>query len=346
MNRPLLSFLGLAGMLAIPLVIVLLVGYTPPAITPNESFFTLSINGTPQIEVNKWYFSVNGSVDHDLLFDYKSVTALPNVTEVATLQCVDGPSGTASWTGVPLNLILEGAGVQAGAKSIVFVGADGYTSSLVLPTDNASNVLLAWGMNGVPLPPDQGFPLRVVVPNDYGYKWVKWITQIVIVNYVYQGYWESRGWSNDASMNTVSGWQLHATLFSIAFIIGGFVAISGKRLAPGSTAFGGLPNFVNRKFHIVTGIAFLPIVVLTFVYWTAAFFAIRGALFFELHGIASIASMGLLVIGSLLGFVKSRRKPGLVAKHGWISMAGIYLFLITILLGLASAAGFNLLAGL
>lgn len=333
-------------MLAIPLVAVLIVGYAPPVITPNNDFFTLSINGTPQINADKWFFTLNGTVDHDLIFNYKSVTALPNVTEIATLQCVDGPSGTASWTGVPLNTILEQAGIEAGAKSVVFVGADGYTSSLALPTDNASDVILAWGMNGVPLPPDQGFPLRVVAPGNYGYKWVKWIVGIVIVNYVYEGYWESQGWSNDAHTTTVTGWQLHATLFSIAFIIGGFAAISGKRLASGSTAFKGLPAFVNRRFHIVTGIAFLPVIILTFVYWTTAFFAIRGALFFDLHGIASLACIGLLVVGSLLGFAKSRKKSQLVARHGWISMAGFYFFLITILLGLVEAAGINLLTGL
>jgi hypothetical protein len=345
MKKPYFSFLGLAGMLALPLFVVLIIGYAPPVITSNENFFTVSIDGTQQIDVNTWHLSVTGTVEHDLVFDYATLTAMPNVTEIATLQCVDGPSATASWTGVSLNTILGLATLKPGSMSIVFVGADGYTSSLALPHENASDVLLAWGMNGVPLPPDQGFPLRVVAPNNYGYKWVKWITQIRIVDYEYKGYWETRGWNNDAHMNTVSGWQLHAILFSIAFIFGGFAAISGKLLAPGSNAFRGLPSFVNRRFHTVSGILFLPLVVLSFVYWTTAFFAIRGALFFELHGIASLACMGFLVIGSFLGFIKNKKQPAPTTKHGGISMTGFYLFIITILLGVASAAGFNLLFG-
>ncbi|HMF31300.1 MAG TPA: molybdopterin-dependent oxidoreductase, partial [Candidatus Lokiarchaeia archaeon] len=235
--KPLLYFIGLTTLLALPLLAVVIIAYSPLMITPNGEFFVDSINGTPQIDANAWHLSVNGMVDHPLTLTYQSIITMPNVTETAKLICVDGPSGTAVWTGVPLNTILAEAGVQAGAVSVVFYGADGYSSSLALPQENTSDVLLAWEMNQVPLPPDHGYPIRVVAPNEIGYKWVKWVVQIQVVNYDYQGYWESRGYSNNGEIAPTTDWRLHAALFSVAFLLGGLAAVSGIKMRPESTTF-------------------------------------------------------------------------------------------------------------
>lgn len=176
--RPIVTFVALTCVIALPLLAVIVVAYVPPTLTPNDTFFNVSIDGTPDISTDTWNLSIKGSVNHPLTYTFASITSLPNVTEVARLQCVDGPSGLAAWTGVPLNTILSAAGVQKGAERVVFYGADGYSSSLALPTENTSDVLLAWYMNGVPLPPAQGFPLRVAAPNALGYQWVKWVTKI------------------------------------------------------------------------------------------------------------------------------------------------------------------------
>lgn len=347
MNKPILLFIGLLGLLASPLAIVLSIGFIPKTITANSQFPVVTIGGIPQIDASKWTLSVGGDVEHDLTFTYAEITAMPNVTETVTMQCVDGPSATATWTGVPLNKVLAQAGVKNDSKSIVFLAADGYNSSIACPTENQSDVLLAWGMNGALLPADQGYPLRLVVPNNYGYKWVMWITNIVLVNYVFYGYWESQGWSNNAQITTVTGWQLHAVLFSTIFMVGGLVAISGKMLAPKSTAFQGLPAFMGRRrFHVATSLVFFPAMALTFTYWTISTYIARAAIFTTVHGVVGLISMGLVAVGSILGLLAIHNPSKHREWHGRLAMLGIYAFLLTMLLGIATAAGINLFAGL
>jgi hypothetical protein len=339
MPRPVLSFAGIVCLLALPLILVIVVGYASPPITPNASFFTLSIDGTPQINVSEWALKVDGYVDHPLSSTYQDFTAPPNASEIARLQCVSGPSGTANWTGIPLNTILAMAGVQAGAKSVVFYGGDGYTSSLAWPTENKSDVLLAFGMNGQPLPPAQGYPVRIVAPNQLGYKWVKWVYRIELVNYDYKGYWESRGWSNNASIAAPTDWRLHAALLSASFLLGGLAAVSGIKLSSTMPEFKNLPRFVSRKFHIVASISFVISGVIFFTYWVISTLLARGTVFYELHGIAGLISIGLIATGSLKAVLNLRRPHAEPSWHGKISLYGFVLYLVTILLGFALTAG-------
>jgi hypothetical protein len=339
MPRPILSFAVLLVLLALPLTLVIAVGYLPPPITPNASFFTLSIDGTPEINVSQWTLEVDGYVSHTLNLTYENITAQPSVSEVARLQCVSGPSGTANWTGVPLNDILAMAGVKHGALEIVFYGADGYTSSLDWPTENTSDVLLAYGMNGVPLPPDQGCPLRIVAPNELGYKWVKWIYRIEVVGYAYRGYWELRGWSNNAEIAAPTDWRLHAALLSISFIFGGLAAISGIKLSPTMTEFKNLPRFVSRRFHIIVSLLFVSSAAVFFTYWVISTLISRGAVFYELHGIVGLISIGLIIVGSAKSVSYLRRPRDKPTWHGKVSLCGFALFLLTMLLGFALVAG-------
>jgi hypothetical protein len=347
MAKPALNFVVLTCLLAIPLIAVILVGYAPPALTPNDQFPVVSSAPTPQIDASTWTLTVSGDVDHELTYTYASLTALPNVTEVARLQCVDGPSGVAAWGGVPLNTILQAAGVHADAKSVVFYCADGYSTSLAIPKENTSDVLLAWEMNYVPLPPDHGYPVRVVAPNELGYKWAKWVTGIQVVNYDYQGYWESRGWSNNAEMVPTTDWRLHALLFSIVFLLGGLAAISGVKLSPTLPYFRNLPDFVSRKFHIGISLAFFPSAIGTFIYWSFATFANQGTIFFTLHGIVSLVCMSVITLGAILGFIRIRHNTSSGSfRHGNISLLGFFLLLITILLGFALTAGSDVISQL
>jgi hypothetical protein len=339
MPRPILSFVGLVGIFALPLLLVVVIGYIPAPITPNADFFTVSIDGTPQINVSAWTLKVEGQVNHPLTFTYANFTAQPNATVVARLQCVDGPSGTAAWTGIPLNSILAMAGVKAGAIDVVFYGGDGYTSSLAWPTENKSDVLLAFAMNGEPLPPAQGFPVRVAAPNELGYKWVKWVYRIDVVDYDYKGYWESRGWSDNARIVAPTDWRLHATLLSASFLFGGLAAISGVKLSPTMTAFKNLPAIVSRKFHIAASVSFLASAVVSFAYWVTATFLARGAVFYTLHGIMGLFSIGLLVLGALKVVPNLRRSPVKSSWHGKVSLYGFIFYALTILLGLALTVG-------
>lgn len=339
MPRPILSFAGLVGLLALPLLIVVVIGYAPAPITPNASFFTLSIDGTPQINITQWTLTVDGHVNHSLTFTYENLTAQPSVSEVSRLQCVSGPSGTANWTGIPLNNVLEMAGVKRGAVDIIFYGADGYTSSLDWPGENTSDVLLAFGMNGVPLPPNQGYPLRIVAPNELGYKWVKWVYRIQVVEFDYKGYWERLGWSDNARIAAPTDWRLHAALLSVSFILGGLAVISGVKLSPKMTDFKNLPGFVSRKFHIVASVLFVTSAVVIFTYWVSATLLARGTIFYELHGIAGLLSIGLIIVGSVKAVPYLRHSRDKPSWHGRISLYGFILYLVTILLGFMLAAG-------
>jgi hypothetical protein len=339
MPRPFLSFVGLVGLLSLPLILVVVIGYAPAPITPNSSFFTLSIDGTPQINVTQWTLKIDGYVNHPLTFTLENLTAQLHVSEVARLQCVSGPSGTANWTGIPLNTILEMAGVKPGALDIVFYGGDNYTSSLSWPTENKSDVLLAFGMNQAPLPPEQGYPLRIVAPSELGYKWVKWLYRIQVVGYDYKGYWESRGWSDNARIAVATDWRLHAMLLSISFLFGGLAAISGVKLSPTMTQFKKLPTFVSWRFHIAVAVSFLISGVVFFTYWIYATLLARGAVFYELHGIVGLISIGMIVIGSAKALPNLRRSRAKQSWHGKMSLYGFTLYVLTILLGFALTAG-------
>jgi DMSO/TMAO reductase YedYZ molybdopterin-dependent catalytic subunit len=107
-----------------------------------------------------------------------------------------GYEGTGEWTGVPLSYLLEQAGYSQNTLSVVFYAADEYSSSISLEKALLEDTILAYKMNGVTLPAEHGYPVRLVAPHKVGYKWVKWIVKIELVDYVYEGYWESRGYSN------------------------------------------------------------------------------------------------------------------------------------------------------
>jgi DMSO/TMAO reductase YedYZ molybdopterin-dependent catalytic subunit len=131
------------------------------------------------------------------------------VEQYNTLECVSNTIGgdlisTAQWTGVKLKDILNMAGVQSSADYVVFRAVDGYDVGIPLDTAMLDATLLAYEMNGSPLPTDHGSPLRAIVPGLYGMMNCKWIVSIEAVSGTYQGYWQVRGWENDAHYQTGS----------------------------------------------------------------------------------------------------------------------------------------------
>jgi len=165
-------------------------------ITPLEDFFVMDIGKQPDINITEWMLEVTGLVDNPLVLTYEDVLEYPSVTQVTHLYCMPGYEGTGEWTGVPLKYILEKAGYSESTVSVIFHAADEYTSSITLETALKEDTILAYRMNGVVLPEEHGYPLRLVVPDKVGYKWVKWIVKIELVDYEYEGYWESMGYSN------------------------------------------------------------------------------------------------------------------------------------------------------
>ena len=160
-----------------------------------------SIKGPQHVDIAKYRLAVTGLVNTPLALGYGDVTAMPAFQKVTTLNCVEGWSVTYLWTGVRLKDLLERAGYDTNAKVVIFKCYDGYTTSLPLDFIVNNNILLAYKMNGVTIPPERGFPFQVVAEDQYGYKWAKWVTEIQVSNDpAYRGYWELRGYDNSATI--------------------------------------------------------------------------------------------------------------------------------------------------
>jgi DMSO/TMAO reductase YedYZ molybdopterin-dependent catalytic subunit len=209
-----------------------------PEITPNERFYVVSKNffRDPEINETSWRLEVGGFVQHPLTFTLEQIKALPQTAQYFTLQCISNEvggdlMGNAHWRGVSLQEVLERAGLRAGAVDIVLHSADGYTDSIPLAKAMQKDTVLAYEMNGDVLPRNHGFPVRLLVPDIYGMKNVKWVTKIEVVEYDFKGYWMQRGWSDVATMNTTSRIDVprnRSFLRAGPNLIGG-VAVAGQR---------------------------------------------------------------------------------------------------------------------
>ncbi len=178
-------------------------------ITPNDKFYIVNYAGFPTINLGTWSLFIGGSVKKPMRLSFADFYDRKSIEMAATLICIDtlpgGDSiGNAVWQGLPLKSLLEEAGPEPSAFDVVFRGADGYSDSI--PFDRAMNgdVLLAHSMNGQTLPQAHGYPLRAVAPGLYGIKNVKWITEIEVVDYDYQGYWQQRGWTDVGNIRIAS----------------------------------------------------------------------------------------------------------------------------------------------
>ena len=182
----------------------------PPDVTPNEKFYKISKNVfDPKVNVSRWSLELKGLVDRPIRLNYSELKALPIKEQYGTLECISNEVGgdlisNAYWKGVPLKDLLAKAGVKPTAKKVIFRAADGYSTAIPLAKAMHPDTILAVEMNGVPLPDDHGFPVRLINPGHYGMKNPKWITEIELTDKDYKGYWESRGWSDEAKVKTMS----------------------------------------------------------------------------------------------------------------------------------------------
>ncbi|MFW9854914.1 MAG: molybdopterin-dependent oxidoreductase [Candidatus Thorarchaeota archaeon] len=175
-------------------------------ITPNDKFFTQSID-LFDIDPDSYRLEVSGEVANPLSLTLDEIKSMPVTSEIVRLTCVDykqgalSLTGVANWTGVRLSHILNLSGINyLTAKDISFYTPDlspyGYTTSLALEEAFWGDVILAYEMNGEILPKEHGFPIRLVCPRFFGYKWIKWITHINVTTIDYHGYWENRGYND------------------------------------------------------------------------------------------------------------------------------------------------------
>ena len=161
-----------------------------------------AIAGTQYLNPENYTLTVSGLVNKTLTLSYDQVLAGRQFYQkVVTIFCVEGWNATILWDGILVKDLLQEAEPNSSANTVVFHASDGYTTALPLDYLYAKNIVLAFKMNGYILPAERGFPFQLVAESKYGYKWVKWITGIELTNNPgYLGYWESYGYSNDASI--------------------------------------------------------------------------------------------------------------------------------------------------
>jgi DMSO/TMAO reductase YedYZ molybdopterin-dependent catalytic subunit len=161
-----------------------------------------SIKGPQYIDIDSYRLKIDGLVEKSAELTYEEVLDNKQYKKLVTLNCVEGWSVDILWQGVLLKDIFAEVGVKEGAKTVIFYAVDGYSTSLPLQTILDRNMMIAYKMNDVVLPPERGFPFQLVAEDKLGYKWIKWITRIELSDDVnYRGYWEQRGFSNDAAID-------------------------------------------------------------------------------------------------------------------------------------------------
>jgi DMSO/TMAO reductase YedYZ molybdopterin-dependent catalytic subunit len=159
-----------------------------------------SVEDVPDVPAEQWTVKVDGLVDTPLTVDHATWTSLQRMTETVDFHCVEGWAvDDVRWGGVAPAVLLDQAGVKSEAKYAVFYAYGGdYLSTLPLELVTDEETMLADSLNGGPLPPKHGGPLRLVVPKQLGYKSVKWVERIELSEKVVTGYWEANGYPEDA----------------------------------------------------------------------------------------------------------------------------------------------------
>ncbi len=161
-----------------------------------------AIRGTQLINQSTYNLTINGLVNHTVTYTYDQIlNNFPKYQKVVTIHCVEGWSATILWEGFLVTDLIEEAGVNSSAVGVIFHASDGYTTELPLDYIRNNNIIIAYKMNNLTIPPERGFPFELVAESQYGYKWIKWLTQIELTdNPDYLGFWESRDYPNNATV--------------------------------------------------------------------------------------------------------------------------------------------------
>lgn len=174
-------------------------------ITPNEDFYVTTCCGSPVVDGAAWTLTILDRGAELATLDLATLDALDPRDKEHTLECIGANPysqkiSNAVWTGLPLLEIFAALGitVPTGVIQVKFTSTDGYTTAIPV-TDLERPVWLVWRMNGVELPSNHGYPARLLIPGRYGMKNPKWIVAIEFIDEAYLGFWESNGWSDDAT---------------------------------------------------------------------------------------------------------------------------------------------------
>src|SRR5215212_9098462 len=179
-------------------------------IAPNDKFYTVTKNVVdPNIDAGIWRLEVGGLVEEPKSYSFEELMNLASLEQESTLMCISNRIGAglmsnAVWQGIPLRDLLAASRPLDGAVEVFLNGADAYTDSFAFDKAMNPTTIVAFAMNGEPLPQRHGYPARVVVPGLYGEKNVKWVTRIEVVDYDAKGFYEQQGWGPDFVIPTRS----------------------------------------------------------------------------------------------------------------------------------------------
>ncbi len=179
-----------------------------PFLPSGWRIYTVS-GSMPRFDPATWRLEVGGLVDRPVSFDYRALRALPRVEQTSTFHCVTGWTvKNVHWAGVRIHDVLAAAGSRPSGHALRFTSAEHpYVDYLTDEQAALPDVLLAYEMDGHPLPREHGAPLRLVIPDMYGYKNVKWLARIDVVPQSQSGYWEQLGYDRDAWVGRSNGYS-------------------------------------------------------------------------------------------------------------------------------------------
>jgi DMSO/TMAO reductase YedYZ molybdopterin-dependent catalytic subunit len=172
-------------------------------ITPNDLFYCVTKNVIdPKVNIDVWHLEIGGLVQNAATWRFQDLLGFKPTTQETTLMCISngldaGLISNAVWKGLPLRDLLDQAGVLSGAARVRLHGVDNYTDTIPLEKAMEPTTLLAYEMNGAPLPDRHGYPLRVIVPGYFGEKNVKWVTRVEVTDANAKGFYEAQGWGPD-----------------------------------------------------------------------------------------------------------------------------------------------------
>jgi DMSO/TMAO reductase YedYZ molybdopterin-dependent catalytic subunit len=244
-----------------------------PAITPVQNFYVVSknIGSDPNVDGQAWRLSIGGMADRPLKLSLQELRALPATNELVTMECVSNDVGgplmsTGSFTGVSLRELLAQANPQSSATWVGFKARDGYAESLPMSlVAGAPEILVAYALDGAPLPMVHGYPARVLIPGRYGMKGPKWLDSIDLINHEAGGYWEQQGWDHNAVVKTTARFDVPS---KGDIIRRGAVSLAG-------VAFSGTQGISKVEYSVDNGASWneatsaAPLSPLTWVIWQA-----------------------------------------------------------------------------
>ena len=180
------------------------------AVTPVPEFYGMSKNTVdPAIDPSTWRLNITVNGRRVKQYGYEELLGMPRVERYVTLRCVSNTlksdlMGTAAWSGISLSQLIDRRSLPAGIIEAAVIGVDGHGDSLGLDYAFSDEVLLALGMNGKTLNRTHGFPIRLIAPRYYGFKNVKWISEIAFVDGPYFGTWPKMGYTKEPVVHIAS----------------------------------------------------------------------------------------------------------------------------------------------